>query len=95
MSIETKTKIFDIYVRVDHDRWHLDRRGEGYGDYDIQEAKEIIAQIKRHVDGWSFVDCVVDRREVCPWCEEEWEEEPACCQEAVDAWEREQQIGGE
>lgn len=53
----------------------------------VATLKEIEKDIIRHVDGFDNTDIEWDTKEVCEFCEYEWEIDedglPMCCQKAV------------
>jgi len=63
---------------------------ENFGKWS-RACKEIVEQIKRHVDGFDDVCQDFDSRDICSFCGNTWEEEdsgcPVCCQRAIDEWE--------
>ena len=54
-------------------------------------GKDIVDQVKRHIDGYTDVYYDYDASDICSFCRNEWEEDedgcPVCCQKAVDEWE--------
>ena len=57
----------------------------------IRTCKSIESEIKRHVDDIEHVSIEYDTREICEFCETEWETNfegmPQCCVTAIDEWE--------
>jgi len=47
---------------------------------------EMVEQIKRHVDGVGSVEIVCD--EVCSHCGSRWEDNPECCNAAIEESEK-------
>jgi hypothetical protein len=58
----------------------------------LAAGEELIKNIRRHCDFDGSIDVNFDTKEVCEFCGWEWEtspdESPACCQEAVNEWEK-------
>ena len=70
-------------------------RGYSYGNDDekIRDCREIVEQIKRHVDSVASCGVVWDTVEICSFCGFEWDVdkktgEPFCCTAAVEEWEK-------
>ena len=55
--------------------------GKWYG-----ECERIRDEIKRHVDNLGSIAILYDDITVCEFCGEEWEDDPACCKQAMDEW---------
>jgi hypothetical protein len=60
----------------------------------MRRCKDIVEQVKRHVDGIGWVGIENDEEQQCPFCNYNWENAcdengaPGCCQAAVDEYER-------
>jgi len=57
---------------------------------DKDTCKEIMAQIKRHIDDVDRIEIDCDVEEVCEFCERTWEVDkdgcPECCDAAQQEW---------
>ena len=62
------------------------------GKEEISDYNEMVKQIKRHVENVGFITIKTDTKEICEFCEYEWETDPndgspVCCTKAVEEWE--------
>ena len=86
-----KTIREDFRIRVDADAYSEEQGG----DYLERTLNGMITDIKRHVDGVGWIGIVWDSRDVCEFCNRNWEvsEEPGegglplCYGKAHEEWE--------
>lgn len=82
-----KTIEENFRVEVTPDIWFdSERTPEEY----YKRCNALLHDIKRHVDGIDMISIECDTKEICEFCNGEWEEEdngqPVCCGKAVDEW---------
>ena len=80
---------------TEHDNWRVEITpkttlfGFKYED-DERVCKQIVEEVRRHVDNVHDVRVVSDRRYICDQCGLLWEEEengePMCCSAAQEEW---------
>jgi len=63
-------------------------------DSHIADCKDMVDQIKRHVDGVDYCEVVWDTSYTCSYCGLDWDEdtetgEPLCCNAAQEEWDYE------
>jgi len=61
-----------------------DERERLYERLYMRRCQDIAQAIKRHVDCVEYINVEWDVEIVCSHCGEEWEDDPVCCNEAVD-----------
>jgi len=66
-----------------------------------RRCRDIVAQVKRHIDNIGWIGVEYDVREICEYCGNEWEVnqdpndpdwelgQPLCCDKAIEEWEKE------
>ena len=78
-------------VVIDVDRSFLFGRSRKENEAALEDrANDVIADVKRHVDG--FEQVYIETDFVCEHCGYGWETDdtgmPQCCQKAIDEWEQ-------
>ena len=89
----------NIRVEVHPVQSYLPENHINWADDVIKDCKDIIEQIKRHIDNVNYVGVEYDTREICEFCKSEWEvnkgagawgdlpiDIPVCCEKAQDEW---------
>lgn len=54
----------------------------------IREAKEVMQNIKHHIDGITDINLRIDETEYCEFCGNPHNEPDACCQKSIDEIEK-------
>jgi len=76
-----KTILVDCVIEVDVNvpEWYSQEKAKWL-------YEEVKKSILRYVDNVSGVHVITHTRNVCGFCGIEWEDDPACCQRAMDEW---------
>ncbi len=77
--------IVSAYIRPAHPAYESPANREA----NILECENILCQIRRHIDNATTL-FLWDTIERCEFCDGRWEgdSEPACCDEAIDEWDK-------